>query len=84
MARVTLDGVRFRGLASCVPKTVVSNLGLPRFEEVGAPTTRPQYRILNRRICYPWQCFSDLAFAATERLLDAVGWQREEMTRSSL
>lgn len=35
--------------------------------------------IYQRRICPEWQCFSDLAFDATERLLDELDWKRDEI-----
>lgn len=35
--------------------------------------------IQQRRLCPPWQCFSDLAFDATEKLLEELQWQRDEV-----
>ncbi|MDM0027663.1 ketoacyl-ACP synthase III [Variovorax saccharolyticus] len=35
--------------------------------------------IHHRRLCPPWQCFSDLAFDATEKLLEELQWQRDEV-----
>ena len=79
MARVTLDNVRFRGLACCVPKTVVSNLDCPDSKKSERERLVRNIGILNRRLCFPWQCFSDLAFVAAEKLIDEIGWQREEI-----
>ncbi len=79
MARVTLDNVRFRGLACCVPRTVVSNLDCPDDRKSERERLVRNIGILNRRLCFPWQCFSDLAFAAAEKLIDEIGWQREEI-----
>ena len=82
MAQVTLDNVRFRGLASCVPKSVISNLDVAQFPESKRSERERLVRnigIHTRRICLPWQCFSDLALAATEKLLDDIGWKREEI-----
>ena len=79
MARVTLDNVRFRGLACCVPKTVVSNLDCPDAKKSERERLVRNIGILNRRLCFPWQCFSDLAFVAAEKLIDEIGWQREEI-----
>ena len=80
MGLSTLNNVRFAGMATCVPKRVLSNL------EDCAPSLRSERErlvrnigIQNRRICPPWQCFSDLAFEATEKLLDELKWQREEI-----
>lgn len=76
----TLHNVRFAGMTTCVPKRVVSNL----------EDCRPQIRsererlvrnigIEHRRMCPEWQCFSDLAFVAAEKLLDSLQWSREEV-----
>lgn len=80
MATSTLKNVRFAGMATCVPKRIVSNL----------TDCKPQIRtererlvrnigIETRRMAQDWQCFSDLAFDATEKLLDSLQWQREEI-----
>ncbi|MCE0911071.1 MULTISPECIES: ketoacyl-ACP synthase III [Pseudomonas] len=76
----TLSHVRFAGMATCVPKRVVSNL----------TDCKPQIRaererlvrnigIETRRLSPTWQCFSDLAFEATEKLLLTLDWQRDEI-----
>lgn len=80
MATSTLKNVRFSGMATCVPKRTVSNL----------TDCRPQIRsererlvrnigIETRRMAPEWQCFSDLAFEATERLLESLDWKPEEI-----
>ncbi|BAE69205.1 3-oxoacyl-[ACP] synthase [Xanthomonas oryzae pv. oryzae MAFF 311018] len=67
-------------MATCVPKRVVSNL----------TDCRPQIRsererlvrnigIETRRMASEWQCFSDLAFDATEVLLEKLQWKRDEI-----
>ena len=78
MATSTLKNVRFAGMATCVPKRVISNL----------TDCKPQLRaererlvrnigIETRRMAQEWQCFSDLAFDAAERLLESLEWKRE-------
>ena len=80
MATSTLNNVRFAGMATCVPKRVVSNL----------VDCRPQIRaererlvrnigIETRRMAQEWQCFSDLAFDAAQVLLERLEWKREEV-----
>lgn len=80
MASSTLKNVRFAGMATCVPKRIVSNL----------TDCRPQIRaererlvrnigIETRRMAPEWQCFSDLAFESTEKLLDSLKWQKDEI-----
>ncbi|KWV16503.1 ketoacyl-ACP synthase III [Xanthomonas translucens] len=80
MPTSTLHNVRFAGMATCVPKRVVSNL----------TDCRPQIRsererlvrnigIETRRMAQEWQCFSDLAFDAAQVLIERLQWQREEI-----
>lgn len=80
MATSTLKNVRFAGMATCVPKRIVSNL----------TDCKPQIRaererlvrnigIETRRMAPEWQCFSDLAFDATETLLERLEWRRDEI-----
>ncbi|MBS0339290.1 MAG: ketoacyl-ACP synthase III [Proteobacteria bacterium] len=80
MGLSTLHNVRFAGMATCVPKRVLSNL------EDCPPSLRSERErlvrnigIQQRRICPPWQCFSDLVFDATERLLKELEWKKEEI-----
>jgi 3-oxoacyl-[acyl-carrier-protein] synthase-3 len=79
MAAVTLDNVRFRGLASCVPKTVISNLDCPVEKCSERERLIRNIGIQQRRICWPWQCFSDLALEAAEKLMAEIGWERDEI-----
>ena len=79
MATVTLPNVRLRGLVSCVPKSTISNMDCAEAKRSERERLVRNIGIMTRRICYPWQCFSDLAKIASEHLLEAVGWQREEV-----
>ncbi len=79
MAQATLRNVRFRGLASCVPQSTISNLDCAPERRSERERLVRNIGILNRRLCRPWQCFSDLAQTAAERLLDEIGWKREEI-----
>ncbi|MPT05100.1 MAG: ketoacyl-ACP synthase III [Delftia sp.] len=80
MALSTLHNVRFAGMASCVPRRVISNLeDCPPSQRSERERLVRNIGIKTRRICPEWQCFSDLAFAATEKLLDALQWQRDEI-----
>jgi 3-oxoacyl-[acyl-carrier-protein] synthase-3 len=80
MGLATLNHVRFAGMASCVPKRVVSNIDdcPPKLRQERERLVR-NIGIETRRICPEWQCFSDLAFDATNRLLDELGWDRTEI-----
>lgn len=80
MGLSTLKNVRFAGMASCVPRRVLSNI-----EDCPPSLRSDRERLIrnigieNRRICSEWQCFSDLAFAATEKLLAELKWSRNEI-----
>ena len=80
MGLSTLHNVRFAGMASCVPKRVLSNLDdcPPKMRSERERLVR-NIGIQHRRICSEWQCFSDLAFHATEKLLEELQWQRDEI-----
>ncbi len=80
MGLSTLNNVRFAGMATCVPKRVLSNL-----EDCPPQIRSERERLVRnigiqyRRICPDWQCFSDLAFDATEKLLAELQWARDEV-----
>lgn len=80
MPKSTLKNVRFAGMTTCVPKGIVSNLVDCR------PQIRPERERLVRNIgiefrrkAQDWQCFSDLAFDAAEKLIETLGWKKEEI-----
>lgn len=80
MGLSTLHNVRFAGMTACVPRRVLSNLEdcPPKMRSERERLVR-NIGIHNRRICAEWQCFSDLAFDATEKLLEELQWQRDEV-----
>ena len=80
MGLSTLHNVRFAGMATCVPKRVLSNLDdcPPKIRSERERLVR-NIGIHQRRICAEWQCFSDLAFDATEKLLADLQWQPNEI-----
>lgn len=79
MAQATLRNVRLRGVACCVPKSSISNLDCAPSRKSERERLVRNIGILNRRICRPWQYFSDLAQTAAERLLEEIGWRRDEI-----
>ena len=79
VAKVNLRNVRVRGIASCVPKSTISNLDCADEKRSERERLVRNIGIMHRRICYPWVCFSDLAKIAAERLLEEIGWQRDEI-----
>jgi 3-oxoacyl-[acyl-carrier-protein] synthase-3 len=79
MGLSTLRGVGYRGLATCVPRTIVSNLDCPPHMLAERERLVRNIGIYERRMCKPWQCFSDLAFIAAEKLIGELGWKRDEI-----
>jgi 3-oxoacyl-[acyl-carrier-protein] synthase-3 len=79
MGLSTVHNVRYRGMATCVPKHRVSNLDCPPAKRAERERLTRNIGIYERRLCPGWQCFSDLAFEATEQLLAALEWQRDEI-----
>lgn len=80
MGLSTLNHVRFAGMASCVPKRVISNIN-----DVPPALRSERERLVRnigieyRRICPEWQCFSDLAFDAAVKLMDDLQWRKDEI-----
>lgn len=80
MALSTLYNVRLAGMASCVPHRVLDNVrDCPPSQRSERERLVRNIGIQTRRICPEWQTFSDLAFVATDKLLDELGWKREEV-----
>lgn len=80
MGLSTLRNVRFAGMASCVPRRQISNLNdcQPSLRSERERLVR-NIGIETRRICPEWQCFSDLALVAAEKLLEELAWARDEV-----
>jgi 3-oxoacyl-[acyl-carrier-protein] synthase-3 len=80
MAQATIRNVRYAGMATCVPKRVLSNIDdcPPQIRQARERVVR-NIGIETRRICSEWQFFSDLAFDATEKLLEELKWERDEI-----
>jgi 3-oxoacyl-[acyl-carrier-protein] synthase-3 len=80
MAQSTINNVRFAGMATCVPRWVISNLeDCPPEERSERERLVRNIGINTRRLCHPWQCFSDLAFEASETLLQSLNWNKDDI-----
>lgn len=67
-------------MTTCVPKKVVSNLVDCRPEIRGERERLVRnIGIEFRRMAPSWQCFSDMAFDAAEKLLETLEWRRDEI-----
>ncbi|CAG0977627.1 3-oxoacyl-[acyl-carrier-protein] synthase III [Methylophilaceae bacterium] len=80
MTQSILNNVRYAGMATCVPKRIVSNLEdcPPQLKSERERLVR-NIGIQQRRLCPEWQCFSDLAFNAAQALMQELGWQPAEV-----
>ncbi|MFL9609536.1 ketoacyl-ACP synthase III [Methylobacillus sp. Pita2] len=80
MATSTLNNVRFAGMATCVPKHVVHNVhDVPPHLRSERERLVRNIGIETRRVCPDWQCFSDLAYDAADKLLNELQWSRDEI-----
>ena len=80
MGLSTLHNVRFAGMASCVPHRILDNIrDCPPSQRSERERLVRNIGIQTRRICPEWQTFSDLALVASEKLLEELQWQRDEI-----
>ena len=80
MGLSTLRNVRFAGMATCVPKQVIHNVhDMPPHLRSERERLVRNVGIETRRVCPDWQCFSDLAYEAAEKLLTDLQWSRDEV-----
>jgi 3-oxoacyl-[acyl-carrier-protein] synthase-3 len=79
MASSVLNHVRIKGVSSCVPKKSVSNLDCPPEQLSMRERLVRNIGIASRRQSPSGVCFSDLAQKAAEKLMDDLGWKRDEI-----
>jgi 3-oxoacyl-[acyl-carrier-protein] synthase-3 len=79
MAFSKIKNVRIRGISACVPEKTVENRNYPFFGEGEYEKFITSVGIERRRIVEPGICTSDLCFAAADKLIVELGWQRNEI-----
>lgn len=80
MGQSILRNVRFAGMATCVPKHVVHNVhDVPPHLRSERERLVRNIGIETRRVCPDWQCFSDLAYDAADKLIGDLQWARDEI-----
>jgi 3-oxoacyl-[acyl-carrier-protein] synthase-3 len=79
MATSTVPNVRLAGLSAAVPRHQEDNNLFPGFNGDEAQKLIKATGIRFRRIASPEVCTSDLCATAADRLIDALGWQREDI-----
>lgn len=79
MARWEVKNVRIAGVAAAVPKNVVKTSDFEFFSVEEAATFDNTVGIKERRLGPDSMCASDMCFAAAEKLIADLGWERESI-----
>lgn len=77
MAFLKIHNVAIRGISACVPKNVEENKDLPFYAPGEAEQVIAATGIARRHVTTPEQTASDLGLGAAEKLIEALGWERE-------
>ena len=82
MAFLEFKNVRIAGIAAGVPENVVSNYTLKQGEDISVDYT-PEAFVettgVKERRCSETLCTSDLCYAAAEKLISELGWNKAEI-----
>jgi 3-oxoacyl-[acyl-carrier-protein] synthase-3 len=82
MAFLEFKNIRIAGVSAGVPKNVVSNYTLKQGEDISVDYT-PEAFVeatgVKERRCSETLCTSDLCFAAAEKLIAELGWDKSEI-----
>lgn len=80
MAFQKIENIRISGISACVPKTIASNVNSSVFlSGEDAEKFILATGIKERRIASSDICSSDLCYHAAEKLIDNLGWNRNEI-----
>ncbi|MBK7214380.1 MAG: ketoacyl-ACP synthase III [Bacteroidales bacterium] len=79
MAIFSIPNVRFAGIASAVPKKEVSNLDYKWVSTKDREMLVKTVGVENRRVAEPGTATSDLCVAAADKLIQELGWNRNEI-----
>jgi len=79
MAFLSFPNVKLSGIASAVPKNIKEIKDLPFFIPGEAEKVIALTRIERSRIAPEGMCCSDLCYAAAEKLIDSLKWDRQEI-----
>ena len=79
MAKWTIKNVRVAGVSAAVPKNIVKTEDFDFFTKEEAETFNNTVGIKERRLGPDTMCASDMCFAAAEKLLSDLGWERDSI-----
>ena len=75
-----LENIAIRGIACAVPDNRVDNSAyIERFGTEAVESFAKMTGVVGRYVALPEQTTSDLAFVAASRLLDSIGWLRDDI-----
>ncbi|WP_010254877.1 3-oxoacyl-ACP synthase III family protein [Treponema primitia] len=80
MAKWKIKNVSLKGVAACVPKNIIRTEDIPLFSK----KEELEHFLLNvgiktRRVVEKGVCASDLCFEAAKKLIDSLGWDKNEI-----
>ena len=80
MAFCELSNFKIAGLSTAVPQRNIENVsfGRPEFAEERQRFVR-NVGVKFRRMAEAWQCFSDFAFVAAEKLIEELDWDKQDI-----
>ena len=82
MAILEFKNVRIAGISAGVPKNIISNYTLKQGEDISVDYT-PEAFVeatgVKQRHCSETLCTSDLCYAAAEKLISELGWDKSEI-----
>ena len=79
MALFSLNNISVKGIASCVPRTIVKNADYPLFSQEDFLKFSKSTGVFQKREADVFTTTSDLCYYATEHLLSNLGWQKESI-----
>ena len=79
MAIISFQNVKITGISACVPKNISENKNSSVFENSSVADFISATGIERRRVADNETCTSDLCYASAVRLIDELGWDKNEI-----
>lgn len=79
MAKMEIENVAIRGIATCVPEDINEVSDYTLFSETEKKNFIQTVGVQRRRFAKKGTCASDLGVFATEKLLDALNWEKQSI-----
>lgn len=75
----TIPHIKIRGIANCVPKTIIRNSDYTLLNDQEKKLLIKTTGIEERRVAEDGTCASDLCYAAAEKLIEELSWEKESL-----